>query len=122
MWKDDCDDEMIFRFPASQLFNFLTFFFYIFLLIRLESCVSPPPYPPQLFSLFSADMSSLGGQLQAVGCLTPPFAIPAGQPAVQAAVQAAAVPPSASTSPGALAGTGPGKARSSMNLSMISGR
>ena len=68
-------------------------------------------------NVFSADMSSLGGQL-GVGCLAPPFAIPAGQQAVQAA----AVPQPASSSPGALAGTAPGKARSSMNLSMISGR
>ena len=78
-------------------------------------------------------MSSLGGQLGVgltgglagglAGGLTPPFAIPAGQPAVQAAVQATAVPPSASTSPGlGVAGAAPGKARSSMNLSMISGR
>jgi len=73
---------------------------------------------PALLGQYGADMSSLGGQL---GCLTPPFAIPAGhgQPAVQAA---AVQPPAASVSPGALAGAAPGKARSSMNLSMISGR
>ena len=108
---------MIFRFPASQFFNFLTFFLHFPTNKIRETDVVVSAVSTTVVHLFSADMSSLGGQL-GVGCLTPPFAIPAGQQAVQAA----AVPPSASSSPGALAGTAPGKARSSMNLSMISGR
>lgn len=61
---------------------------------------------------------SLAGQL-GLGCVSPAAAPPYS---IQAATAAVAAAPSAPLAAAAVAQAAPGKARSSMNLSMISGR